>query len=150
MFGRSYLRILSGTQIFSLSHAPDMLIISFSQRRFMLRQWSLPKYFPSKAKWILRRYSDFFLGAGDKKFQRANATAVRVWCNWIHPTIGWRRRGWARDSQTRARLVDSLLCITCSLENNAFSVLHYVIKVTLHYLMLHRFEIHQNFRAQLY
>ena len=31
---------------------------------------------------------------------------------------------------------------TCSLENNAFSVLHYVIKVTLHYLMLHRFEIH--------
>ena len=33
------------------------------------------------------------------------------------------------------------LC-TCSLENNAFSVLHYVIKVTLNYLMLHRFEIH--------
>ena len=31
---------------------------------------------------------------------------------------------------------------TCSLENNAFSVLHYVIKVTSHYLMLHRFEIH--------
>ena len=31
---------------------------------------------------------------------------------------------------------------TCSIENNAFSVLHYVIKVTLHYLMLHRFEIH--------
>ena len=23
-----------------------------------------------------------------------------------------------------------------------FSVLHYVIKVTLHYLMLHRFEVH--------
>ena len=34
-----------------------------------------------------------------------------------------------------------MLC-TCSLENNALSVLHYVIKVTLHYLMLHRFEIH--------
>ena len=29
--------------------------------------------------------------------------------------------------------MDSLLCITCSLENNAFSVLHYVIKVTLHF-----------------
>ena len=28
------------------------------------------------------------------------------------------------------------------LENNVFSVLHYVIKVTLHYLKLHRFEIH--------
>ena len=31
---------------------------------------------------------------------------------------------------------------TCSLENNAFSVLLYVIKITLHGLMLHRFEIH--------
>ena len=38
-----------------------------------------------------------------------------------------------RNSQTLIRLVDSLFCITCSLENNAFSVLHYVIKVTLHY-----------------
>ena len=37
--------------------------------------------------------------------------------------------------------MDSLLCITCSLENNAFSVLHYVIKVTLHYLK-DRFETH--------
>ena len=35
-----------------------------------------------------------------------------------------------------------LFCITCSLEKNAFSVLHYFIKVTLHYLMLHRFKIH--------
>ena len=31
---------------------------------------------------------------------------------------------------------------TCSLETNAFSVLHYVIKITLHCLMLYRFEIH--------
>ena len=54
----------------------------------------------------------------------------------------WLKTGWARNSQTRTRLVDSLICITCSLENNAFSILHYVIKVTLHYLMLHRFEIH--------
>ena len=44
--------------------------------------------------------------------------------------------------QANGRLVDSLFCITCSLENNASSVLHYVIKVTLHHLMLHRFEIH--------
>ena len=50
--------------------------------------------------------------------------------------------GISQNSQTRTRLVDSLLCITCSLENNAFSVLHYVIKGTLHYLMLHGFEIH--------
>ena len=40
--------------------------------------------------------------------------------------------------ETHSRII---LC-TCSLENNAFSVLHYVKKVTLHYLMLHRFEIH--------
>ena len=35
-----------------------------------------------------------------------------------------------------------LFYITCSLVNNAFSVLHYVIKVTLHYLTFHRFGIH--------
>ena len=46
--------------------------------------------------------------------------------------------GMSTDSQTRTRLVDSLFCITCSLENNAFSVLHYV---TLQ-LLLHRFEIY--------
>ena len=34
--------------------------------------------------------------------------------------------GMSTDSQTRTRLVDSLFCITCSLEKNAFSVLHYV------------------------
>ena len=32
VFGRSQVRILSGTQIFSLSHARDMLIISFSHK----------------------------------------------------------------------------------------------------------------------
>ena len=40
--------------------------------------------------------------------------------------------------ETHSRII---LC-TCSLENNAFSVLRYVKKVTLHYLTLHRFEIH--------
>ena len=34
--------------------------------------------------------------------------------------------GMSTDSQTRTRLVDSLFCITCSLEKDAFSVLHYV------------------------
>ena len=71
-----------------------------------------------------------------KKFQWANATAIRVRCD------VWLRMGWSRDLQTRTRLVDSLFCITCLLENDAFSVLHYVIKVTLHYLMQHTFEIH--------
>ena len=30
---------------------------------------------------------------------------------------------------------------TCSLKNNAFSVLRYVIKVTLHYMYLHSTEL---------
>ena len=37
--------------------------------------------------------------------------------------------------------MDCLFFITCSLENNAFSVLHYVMSDALHYSMLHRFEI---------
>ena len=59
----------------------------------------------------------------------------------IHPIEDWLKTGWARESQTRTRLVDSLICIMCSLENNAFSVLHYVT-VALHlYSVLNRFEI---------
>ena len=54
--------------------------------------------------------------------------------------ISRRNTGWARDSRTRTLLVDSLICITCSFENNAFSVLHYVM-VALHYSMLHRFKV---------
>ena len=79
-----------------------------------------------------------FLAACNKKFQRTNATDVALDGN--DPPDDWLKTGWARDSQTRTRLVDSLICITCSLENNAFSVLHYVM-VALHYSMLHRFEI---------
>ena len=51
---------------------------------------------------------------------------------------------------TRTWFVDSLFCVTCSLENNAFSVLDYVIKVTLHYYMLHLAVTPWNFRARLY
>lgn len=57
--------------------------------------------------------------------------------------------GWGRDSQTRTGLVHSLSCITCSFENNAFSVLHYVIKVTFHYLAS-RIILPWNFRAWLF
>ena len=38
---------------------------------------------------------------------------------------------------TRTRLVDSLICITCSLGNNAFSLLYYIM-VALHSSMLDR------------
>ena len=52
-------------------------------------------------------------------------------------------------------LYSYIILRTSSLENNAFSVMHYVEKVTLYYLMLHRFEFHSvflpwNFRARLY
>ena len=103
------------------------------------------------------------------KCQRAKILPIRVLCliclekSWITVTIkkipagkcnsymrmlqmnppnDWLRTGWARDSQTCTWLVYSLFCVICSLKNNAFSVLHYVIKVTLHYLMLHCFKIH--------
>ena len=45
----------------------------------------------------------------------------------IHPTIGWRRD--EHGIHNRTRLVDSLICITRSIENNAFSVLHDVLNV---------------------
>ena len=45
-------------------------------------------------------------------------------------------------TNTHTGLVDSLFCFTCLLENNTFSVLRYLIKVILHYLMLYRFEIY--------
>ena len=53
------------------------------------------------------------------------------------PVDDWLKTGWARDSQT---FVDSLFCITCSLENNPFSVLHCVIKVTLHFTLRYRVQ----------
>ena len=80
----------------------------------------------------------FFLVACNKKFQRADVTDIAEDGN--HPPSNWLKTGWARDSQTRSRLIDSLFCITCSLENNAFSVLHYIM-VALHYSRLHRFQI---------
>ena len=52
--------------------------------------------------------------------------------------LGWKwsrrlvKTEWARDSQIRTRLMHSLICLTCLLENNAFSVLHYVM-VASHY-----------------
>ena len=88
-----------------------------------------------------RRYY-FFLAAGIKISQRANATAVRV------TDANKSIRRLVEDGMSRGLTCKHahgswiLFYITCSLVNNAFSVLHYVIKVTLHYLTLHRFGIH--------
>ena len=73
----------------------------------------------------------FFLAACNKKFQRANATDIAR-METIHPTIGWRRDVHGTHKHAHGSCMDSLICITCSLENNAFSVLHYVM-VALHY-----------------
>ena len=95
----------------------------FHKEDLSVRQWSLPKYFASKAKWVLRRYY-IFLAAGNKKSQRAIATTVRVWCKWIHTTIGWRKDehgihkhahgSWILYcvSRVRSKAMDSLFCIT--------------------------------------
>ena len=90
----------------------------------------------------------FFLVAGIKISQRANATAIRVWCKWIHPTISWRRD--EQGTHKHTRLVDSVLyhvfvskqCILCSaLRHKGYLTLAYT---------LHRFGIHSpwNFRPR--
>ena len=69
-----------------------------------------------------------------------------------YPSDDWLKTGWAGDSQTRTRLVDSVLyhvfvskqCILCSaLRHKGYLTLPYT---------LHRFGIHstRNFRARLY
>ena len=78
------------------------------------------------------------LAARNKKFQQVNATDMAQDGN--DPPDDWLKTGLARNSQTNTRLVDSLFCIKCSLENNALSVLHCVM-AALHYSMLHRFKI---------
>ena len=78
----------------------------------------------------------FCLAACNKKFQRASARPYAY-----AASANANKARWARDSQARTRLVDSLFCSTCSLGNNAFSALRYVISVALHYSMLHRLVI---------
>ena len=75
----------------------------------------------------------FFLAACNKKFQRANATDIAKDGN--DPPDDWLKTGSARDSLSGLSWIHSLICITRSLENNAFSVLHYVM-VALYYITL--------------
>ena len=104
----------------------------FKLKKITVRQRNLPNYSATTNSAALL----LFLAACNKKFQRANAQPYAYDAN-----ANANKAGWTRDSQTRTRFVDSLFCITCSLENNAFSVLHYVTNVALQYNMLHRFEI---------
>ena len=70
----------------------------------MVRKWSLPNYFASKTQKISLL---FFLAACTKKFQQANVTDI-TW-DGNDPPDDWLKTGWARDPQTRTRLVDSLI-----------------------------------------
>ena len=54
----------------------------------------------------------FSLVACTKKFQRENATDIASDGN--DPPDDWLKTGWSRNSQTRARLVDSLICCASS------------------------------------
>ena len=127
--------------------APDMLIISFSERRFMLRQRSLPKYFASKAKWILRRYY-FFLAAGNKKFQRVNATRLYVYdANESTRRLvedgmstGFTNTRTARGFSVMYHVFARKQCIVCS-------ALRHKSYLTL---PTYRFILPWNFRARLY
>ena len=102
----------------------------------MVRGRSLLNYFASKTQSILPRC--FFLATDNKKNSSSGtATAIAYNLN-EYPADDWLKTGWAKDSQTYTRLMDSLICIMCSLENNGFSVLHCVINIALHYYkMLH-------------
>ena len=96
----------------------------FTKKIYVGRKWLKPsEVFSFKGKMNFAALL-FFLSAGNKKFQRANATAVRVWCKWIHPTIGWRRNksgihkhahgSWILCcvSRVRSKTMYSLFCIT--------------------------------------
>ena len=56
----------------------------------MLRRRSLPNYLASKTQSIFRRC--FFLAAGNKKFHRANATAIAYDAN-ENPPDDWLKTG---------------------------------------------------------
>ena len=62
----------------------------------------------------------------------------------INPPDDWLKTGWTQDSQVRTRLVDSLFCITCSLENNTFFVLWFFFSllpyITLCYIDMEIFS----------
>ena len=103
----------------------------------MVRQWSVPNCFASETKEKFAALL-FFLAACNKKIPAAKCAAIYAYAYAANSNAS--KAGWTRDSQACTRLVDSLFCITCSLENNAFAALHYVISVALHYSMLHRFE----------
>ena len=84
----------------------------------------------------MKPFELFCLAACNKKFQGESARPYTHAAN-----ANANKAGWTRDSKSTHTARGFLFCITCSLGNNAFSVLHYVISVALHYSMLHRFEI---------
>ena len=88
------------------------------------------------------RWSFYCKHKNNNKFQRANATTIRVCCKWIHPTIGYKRDDHGTYKHAHGSWIPWSVSRVRSKTMKTLSVLHYVIKVTLHYLMYHRIEIH--------
>ena len=88
------------------------------------------------------RWSFYCKHKNNNKFQRANATTIRVCCKWIHPTIGYKRDDHGTYKHAHGSWIPCSVSRVRSKTMKTLSVLHYVIKVTLHYLMYHRIEIH--------
>ena len=109
----------------------------------MVRRRSLPNYFSSKT---VNSAASFFLAAGNKKFQRAMMPR--------NPPDDWLKMQWARDSQTRTRLVDSLFCIYVFARKQCIfsSALRHKSYLTPPYVTSIRdqFCLSWNFRVRLY
>ena len=138
---------ISGSKFWLVLQKTPALEQSYTLQGYMLLVIAIASWVPtSKDLTCTLELFIVFKPKNNKNFQRANATVIRVCCTWIHPTIGWRRdagRGVSAGlTNTRTARGFSVFCITCSFENDEFSVLHYVKKVSLHYLMLHGFGIH--------
>ena len=70
--------------------------------------------------------------------------AIPIWGKWIHPTIGWRQDEHGTHKHAQGSWI---LCSVSRVRSKTIHSLDYVIKVTLHYYMLHRFEIFSPFRT---
>ena len=144
--GQSGSDSISGSKVWLVLQKTPALEQSYTLQGYMLLVIAIVRWVPTSKDFTCMLELFIVFKPKNKNFQRANATVILVCCTWIHPTIGWRRDAGRVVSvgltNTRTARGFSVFCITCSLENDEFSVLHYVEKVALHYVMLNGFGIH--------
>ena len=144
--GQSGSDSISGSKFWLVLQKTPALEQSYTLQGYMLLVKAIVRWVPTSKDTTCTLELFIVFKPKNKNFQRANATVILVCCTWIHPTIGWRRDAGrvvsAGITNTRTARGFSVFCITFSLENDEFSVLHYVEKVALHYLMLNGFGIH--------